>query len=317
METNSSNQNSSAINDNNDHQAEHRISSHANKNQKKKLLLFIRRLIKKITHKHPAVGVLRLSGIIATSGGFGKQSLNLDDLDETIEKTFNISKLKAIALQINSPGGSPVQTELIYRRIRHLAEEKKVPVYTFAEDVAASGGYWLACAGDEIYVSENSLIGSIGVVSGGFGFTDAIKKMGIERRIYAQGKNKAILDPFREERAEDVKILTSAQKDVHESFINLVKSRRGKKLKIEEEDRLFSGEFWSGKKAIELGLADGSADMYSFIQAKYGKNIKFVKTMKPKNWLKRKLGIESFVYGIGQSLVNAIVEKITWERFGL
>jgi signal peptide peptidase SppA len=190
----------------------------------------LKKIINKIKKPKSKVAVLRLSGVIG-SAGMMKKGISLDDLNDDIEKAFELSGVKAVALQINSPGGSPVQSELIYKRIRELSDEKKIPVYSFVEDVAASGGYWLACTGDEIYASESSIVGSIGVISAGFGFVDAIKKLGVERRVYTQGENKSILDPFQKEDPKDIDILMNLQKDVHESFKNLVRSRRDGKIK--------------------------------------------------------------------------------------
>jgi signal peptide peptidase SppA len=271
----------------------------------------------KCRKSNPTIAVLRLSGVIGQVGHF-RSGLTMESLNDTIEEAFKLPKLKALALVINSPGGSPVQSELIYKRIRNLAEEKDVEVLSFVEDVAASGGYWLACTGDEIYASENSIIGSIGVIAATFGFQDAIKKLGVERRIYTQGENKSILDPFLPEKESDIKILTSAQKDIHESFKNLVRARRVGKLKGEEGE-LFSGEFWSGKKAAELGLVDKIDDMYSVIKEKYGEKINIQKVGKEKSWLKRKLGIT--FNNISLNLIDSLIEKIEikafWNRFGL
>lgn len=262
----------------------------------------------------PVVAVLRLAGVIGEAGGF-KKGLSLAELEEDITKAFEVAEVTAVAVQVNSPGGSPVQSELIYNRIRALAEEKEIPVYAFAEDVAASGGYWLACAGDEIYASKSSIIGSIGVISASFGFVEAIKKLGVERRVYSQGENKSILDPFQEEKASSVKILTEAQKDVHEAFKELVRERRKGKIKKTAEKSLFSGEFWSGQKALSLGLVDGIGDMHSVIREKHGDQVKYVKISKPQSWLKRKLGMAS--QSVTDSLVSTMAERHLWERFGL
>jgi signal peptide peptidase SppA len=271
----------------------------------------------KCKKSNPTIAILRLSGVIGQVGHF-RSGLTLESLNDTIEEAFKLPKLKAIALVINSPGGSPVQSELIYKRIRNLAEEKNIEVLSFVEDVAASGGYWLACTGDEIYASENSIIGSIGVIAATFGFQDAIKKLGVERRIYTQGENKSILDPFLPEKESDIRILTSAQKDIHESFKNLVRARRAGKLKGDEND-LFSGEFWSGKKAEELGLIDRLDDIYSVIKEKYGEKVNIQKVGKEKSWLKRKLGLtlNSFSTSIIDYFFEKLESKAFWNRFGL
>lgn len=279
----------------------------------KKCCIF-RKILRLCKKPKDVVAVVRLSGVIHEGGTF-KRGLSISAVEEDLEKAFELSDLKAVALVINSPGGSPVQSEFIFRRIRDLSEEKNVPVYSFVEDVAASGGYWLACAGDEIYASQNSIVGSIGVITSFFGFVDAMKKVGVERRTYTQGENKSILDPFKEENPKDVEILYTLQKEIHESFKSLVRSRRGGKLKTSEEQRIFSGEFWTGTSGIALGLVDELGEMRSVMRKKFGKDIKLEKITKPKSWLRRKLG------GAGAELVDgisdAITEKTLWSRYGL
>jgi len=218
----------------------------------------------------PFVAVVRLQGVIA-SGGRGA-ALNDQSTAGLIEKAFGRGKPKAVALVLNSPGGSPAQSSLIASRIRRLAEEKKVPVYAFVEDVAASGGYWLACAADEIWVDENSIVGSIGVISASFGFQDFIARYGIERRVHTAGKSKSMLDPFRPEKKEDVARLKSLQEQIHQSFIDHVKRRREGKL---AEGDLFTGEVWVGAKAIEVGLADGVGHVVPKMKELFGKRVKF------------------------------------------
>jgi signal peptide peptidase SppA len=200
----------------------------------------------------PSISVLRLGGVIGKVGA-GQKGLTIEGLNEHIEEAFKKSNLSAVCLVINSPGGSPVQSELIAARIMALSKEKDVPVYAFVEDVAASGGYWLACAADEIYASKSSIVGSIGVISAGFGFQDAIKKMGVERRVYTQGLNKSVLDPFLPEKKSDIDILLKLQKNTHNHFINHVKSRRKGRL-TQTDEILFNGEFWSGNIAEDFGL---------------------------------------------------------------
>ncbi|MGI4776328.1 MAG: S49 family peptidase [Janthinobacterium lividum] len=258
--------------------------------------------------KKPAhtVAVLKLSGIISTGSGL-RTGLNLDNLNETIEKAFKIPKLSALCLSINSPGGSPVQSELIARRIRSLAKDKKVPVYSFVEDVAASGGYWLACAGDEIYASSSSIIGSIGVISSSFGFQEAIAKLGIERRLYTEGKNKSILDPFTDVKASDVKIIKQLQKQIHQCFIDYVKERRIGRL-TQNDDILFNGEFWAGNNALDFGLIDGISDMYSFIKEHFGNDTKIEYLGKKQSWLRRKLGLATA--DLTAEACNILVDKV-------
>jgi signal peptide peptidase SppA len=260
------------------------------------------------------IAVLRLSGVIGKVGMRG--GLTIESLNDSIEKTFKTPKLSAVCLIINSPGGSPVQSELISARIIRLAEEKEIPVYSFVEDVAASGGYWLACAGDEIYVSKSSIIGSIGVVSSGFGFQDAIGKLGIERRIYTEGKNKSVLDPFQEAKPGDIKLIRGIQKEVHEHFINHVKTRRKGKL-TQDDEILFNGEFWAGKNAVDFGLVDGIDDIYSFIKRKFGDKVK-IEYMTPKqSWFKKKLGITALADRIVNILSLKFREEVAMQRFDL
>ena len=260
------------------------------------------------------VAVIRLQGVIGQDSSF-KPGLNLENLDEVITKAFDTKRIVAVVLSINSPGGSPVQSELIYRRIRTLSETKNIPVYSFAEDCAASGGYWLACAGDEIYAMGSSLIGSIGVIAAGFGFVEAIKKIGVERRVYKQGENKALLDPFLEERPQDVAVITRAQAVIHEQFKQLVRHRRGTKIKPADEPTLFSGEFWCGVEAVENGLVDGLGDVRTIMEQKFGDSLEFIKINKPSGWIKRKLGMSH--QGIVQSVVDVLYERELFGRLGL
>lgn len=256
----------------------------------------------------PRVSVLRLSGVIGKIG-FGRGGLTLENLNELIETAFNKPNLEAVCLVINSPGGSPVQSELIANRIISLSNEKEIPVYSFVEDMAASGGYWLACAGSEIYASQSSIIGSIGVISAGFGFQEAIKKMGIERRIYTQGTNKSVLDPFVPEKKADVEILKKLQKNTHEHFINYVKSRRKNRL-TQNDDILFNGDFWSGNSAEDFGLIDGIDNMHNFLKKKFGEKIKIDYINAKESWFKKK-----FLSGIdADSLVEAVVGKMQEEQ---
>lgn len=216
----------------------------------------------------PVVPVLRLHGSIGMNSPFS-QSLSLGLCASAIERAFSLSKLPSVAILVNSPGGSPVQSNLIFKRIRQLAEEKKKTVYVFCEDVAASGGYFIACAGDEIYADPSSIVGSIGVVAAGFGFDKAIDKIGVERRVYTSGKSKSILDPFRPEKDEDVARLQAIQREVHDLFIGIVKDRRAGKLNHGDEE-LFSGAFWAGRTAVDLGLVDGLSDVRSKMRALHG-----------------------------------------------
>ena len=249
--------------------------------------------------------------------------LNIQSQASRIEIAFKQKRLTALAIVVNSPGGSPVQSALIAGRIRALAEEKDVPVFAFAEDVAASGGYWLACAGDEIFVNEASIIGSIGVVSSGFGFQEFIERHGIERRVHAAGESKAILDPFLPEKLEDVARLKGLQEDVHGHFKNYVTSRRGLRLNQSSEE-LFSGAFWVGTRAVELGLADGVGDIRSVLRQKYGDNVRMVPIGESKSIISSVLGRTSIgshgsnmLGALPEQTMAAIEERAIWARFGL
>src|SRR5258708_16393531 len=219
----------------------------------------------------PVVRVLRLSGVIGFSTPL-RPGVTVAGLARPLERAFNVRNARAVALVVNSPGGSPVQSHLIYRRIRQLAEQKKRTVIAFVEDVGACGGYMVGCAADEIICDLSSIVGSIGVVGGSFGFPKLMERLGIERRLYTAGEHKATLDPFLPENPEDVERLKALQKEIHQGFIDLVKQSRGVRLKGPEKT-LFSGEYWSGTKAIELGLADGIGDLRSTLRARFGDKV--------------------------------------------
>ena len=267
--------------------------------------------------KTPIIALIKLSGIISPEGRLGsKNNLNLNDLSDSLSKAFNFKNVKAVALLVNSPGGSPVQSSLISNRIRELSLEKEMPVYAFIEDVAASGGYWLSCAADKIYAMESSIVGSIGVISSGFGVVEAIKKIGIERRVYTEGKNKGMLDPFLPERKEDIDQIKSIQKDLHEQFINWIKRRRGKRIKVSDEI-VFNAGIWSGRQAIELGLIDNIGDYYSVMKKKFGKEIKFKDFSKKQSWFKQKFFSGSRGEDMIDSLFRRIDEKLIWSKYEL
>ena len=255
---------------------------------------------------------VRLTGIIGSAGKF-KQGIDLAGQQEILQKAFSVKKAKHVAISINSPGGSPVQSHAIYSYIRQLAKKKKTKVIFFAEDVAASGGYLIACAGDEIYANSSSIIGSIGVIYASFGMKDLIKKIGVQRRIYTAGKNKSTLDPFVEEKEEDIKRLKDIQLDLHADFIKVVETSRKSKLKKINGKDLFTGEFWSGSKALELGLIDGIGNADQILKEKFGENVKIKKFEKPKGWLGRKFSMENQF----DSLINYLEEQSLWQRFGL
>ena len=268
----------------------------------------------------PVVTILRLDGVIGKVG-VGAVGMSLSSLEPLINKAFNMDRVTAVCLIINSPGGSPVQSELIAKRIRQLSKERGIPVYSFVEDMAASGGYWLACAGNEIYASRSSIIGSIGVIFRGFGLSDLIKKLGIERRVYAQGNNKSVLDPFKSATDEDIELINNIQKDIHHNFIEYVKSRRKGQL-TQDDDILFNGKFWSGLVARDYGLIDDIDDVYSFIQRKFGGDVKIEHIKKKLPWLKEKLGIFGSVpkksaRDFTDAMLESLESKSKYSRFDL
>ena len=262
----------------------------------------------------PVVNHVRLDGAIGI-GTPMKPALTLKSVNDTLERAFARKGLAAVAISINSPGGSPVQSALIYARIREFADEKKLPVIVFCEDVAASGGYWLACAGDEIYADESSVIGSIGVISAGFGFVEAIRKLGIERRVHTAGENKSILDPFKPERPEDIEHLKSLQLDIHAAFKALVTSRRGAKLKDDPE--IFSGAFWAGRQAQARGLVDGIGHLHQVLKARFGEKLVLRNVAPSQGWGLKRLGFGVQVPDIAGNTVDALETRAMWSRFGL
>jgi signal peptide peptidase SppA len=277
------------------------------------------------SRKGVTIPVVRLSGAIGAVTPL-RSGLSIAECASAIHKAFSVKKAPAVVLQINSPGGSPVQSRLIYERIRALAAEKNKKVYAFAEDIAASGGYMLACAGDEIYADGSSLIGSIGVVSSGFGFTHLIQKLGVERRVYTAGENKFSLDPFRPEKPEEIKRLKRIQEIVHQDFVALVKESRGGRLKA-PDGNLFTGEFWSGRQALELGLIDGIIDVRTKMRALFGEDVRLKLVSTERGFFRRKAGMGmsisgaelgvSFAKGFADDLISALEERAVWARFGM
>jgi signal peptide peptidase SppA len=278
-------------------------------------------MIKKILRLVPAswrkkqstIHVLRLQGAISAGGGL-RPALNAKDLEPLLKRAFK-KGLSGVALAVNCPGGSPVQSSLIAARIRALSAEHKIPVYAFCEDVAASGGYWLACAADEIYADESSIVGSIGVIASGFGFVDTLKKLGVERRVYTSGTNKSILDPFKPEKKEDVNRLLELQEDVHEGFKAYVRDRRAGKLKAEDAE-LFTGAFWTGKRGLELGLVDGLGHMYEVLRRKFGEKVEIVEISAAKGWGLKRLGFGAATE-LPEAAISALETRALWSRFGL
>ena len=274
----------------------------------------------KIMQQPPVVAVLRLSGTIGATGGL-RPGLTMPALAGSITRLMADKSIAAAAVVINSPGGSPVQAALIHDRLRLLAREKGIKVMTFCEDVAASGGYMLAIAGDEIYAHENSIVGSIGVVSAGFGFTKLLEKVGVERRVHIAGERKAMLDPFQPEQPRDVAHIEALQKEVHESFKAMVRTRRAGKLKGDEND-LFSGSFWTGAKAKEFGLVDGLGDLFAVCRAKFGDKVEFRVVTQRRSWFgwggpTSRNDVAPAQAQWAHDLIVAVEDRALWSRFGL
>src|SRR5215469_12187803 len=275
--------------------------------------------LERFQHPPPTVAVLRLTGAIGIGG---RRGLSLAGKASLIERAFALTNLAAVALAINSPGGSPVQSALLYRRIRQLADEKNLPVLAFAEDVAASGGYWLALAADEIYAEEASILGSIGVVSAGFGFAELLRRVGINRRLYTAGDNKSLLDPFLREDPRDIERLGQIQRDIHQSFKDLVRARRGEKLKGEEA-ALFSGDVFTGRAALAHGLIDGIGDLRGVLRNRFGDKVRLRLVEERRRRFGLPYPLFTPVRGAGSAgealgdLVAAVEERLLWRRFGL
>jgi signal peptide peptidase SppA len=258
----------------------------------------------------PVVAVVKLHGVITPTPSplAARGTINVSTVEQALAKAFDHERLRAVALAINSPGGAPTQSALVGERIRELADRKKVPVIAFCEDVAASGGYWLACAADEIYAHSSSLVGSIGVVTAGFGLNGLLERLGVERRVYTAGAHKVRLDPFQQEKDEDVEWLKGLQAQLHEQFVSWVKARRKDKL---NGDDLFTGEVWTGAKAKELGLVDGLGNLRAVLSERYPEAE--ISIAEPKRPLLARLGIGS----AAQSLLTAIEHRALWSRYGL
>ncbi|WP_051330569.1 S49 family peptidase [Niveispirillum irakense] len=263
----------------------------------------------------PIVSAIRLSGVISAQGT-ARRGLSMEHLADPIERAFAPPDVSAVVLLVNSPGGSPVQSSLIAGRIRALSQEKSVPVLAFVEDVAASGGYWLACAADEIVADPASIVGSIGVVSAGFGFTDLIAKIGVERRVHTSGTSKAMLDPFRPERPDDVAHLEALQAEVHEGFKQWVRQRRGARLDGKDEAELFNGAFWSGARALELGLVDRLGDVRSVMRERFGEKVRIhVVNPTKRPGIGRLIGLDTAT--LAEGALDLASERTAFARFGL
>jgi serine protease SohB len=270
----------------------------------------------------PVVPVVRLSGVIGISSPL-RPGLTLASAARPLERAFGMRGIRAVALVINSPGGSAVQSHLIYRRIRELADEKKVSVFAFVEDVAASGGYMIACAADEIVVDASSIVGSIGVVAASFGFQELIKKVGVERRLHTSGDNKAMLDPFSPEKEEDVQRLKAIQREIHDGFIALVQERRAGKIDS-RESALFNGEFWTGSRAKELGLVDTIGDLRRVLRERYGDKVRTPLIVERGLFGRRAPGVgrggfEAVWQGpsLAEDVLATLESRALWARFGL
>jgi signal peptide peptidase SppA len=270
--------------------------------------------------KKKIVPVISLSGIIGNIGGL-RNGITISSVEDLLEKAFKIKNSTAVSVIINSPGGSPAQSSLIYKRIKKLAKKNNSKVFFFIEDVAASGGYYIACAGDEIYADENSVVGSIGVIYTGFGFDKLIKKYGVERRIFTTGKYKSILDSFQKQKLSDVKKLKSIQKEIFENFKNIVLKSRIKKINKKNKD-IFSGSFWTGKEAVKLGLIDGIGDLKTIMEKKFGEKIKYIPIKPKKSFLKGILPKSFYAKDLvdTKKIINDMMSHMEsrniWSRYG-
>jgi signal peptide peptidase SppA len=266
--------------------------------------------------RRPVVAAVRLQGVITPSGSpVGRGAINVNTVESALRRAFEHDRLVAVALVVNSPGGSPTQSALVADRIRGLAAEKDVPVLAFCEDVAASGGYWLACAADEIYAHATSMVGSIGVVSAGFGLSGLLERFGVERRVHTAGTRKVRLDPFRPEVPEDVEWLTGLQSELHDEFVAWVRERRGSKLSGTDEE-LFSGEVWTGRKAKEFGLVDELGSLRAVVAKRFPDAHLVV--AEPRKPLLARLGVgPGLGAGVAAAAVSALETRAQWSRFGL
>jgi len=266
--------------------------------------------------KPSVINVIRLNGVIASGSKFlGSSNLSLESLEKQIERAFAGKKIAGVALMINSPGGSPVQSALISERIIELSKKNNIPVFAFVEDVAASGGYWLACAADEIFVMPASIVGSIGVISAGFGFVEVIKKIGVERRVFSKGENKGMLDPFQPQNSDDVKVITDLQEEIHQQFKDWVSTRRGNRLNAEvvKEEGIFEAKIFSGSKACEIGLADSIGELKQVMRERFNEQVVF-KEISGRKKLGQRLGLSSSSYS---RIIEHIEERIAFAKFGL
>lgn len=284
------------------------------------MLASLKRLIpKKFRKQKTVIPVVRLQGVIQAGGSQFRPALNLANVEDLLEKAFDRKGAPAVAIAINSPGGSPVQSRAIFHCVRDLARKKEKKVLVFVEDVAASGGYLIALCGDEIIADPTSIVGSIGVISGGFGFPELLKKIGIERRVYTSGENKSVLDPFQPEKQSDIDHLKSLQQEVHRVFIDMVKDRRGAKLS--DNPDLFTGLFWTGETALALGLVDGVGDMMAELRKRYGDKVEVEKIEASRGFLGRfissRKGGAEIGAGLAAGLAETAEDRAWWSRYGL
>ena len=273
-------------------------------------------ILKFFNKKLPVINIIRMSGVISSGSRIpGSSHLSLESLEKQIERAFTGKKVSGVAVVINSPGGSPVQSALIAERILELSKKNNIPVFAFVEDVAASGGYWLACAADEIFVMPASILGSIGVISAGFGFVEVIKKIGVERRVFSKGENKGMLDPFQPQNPEDVKLITDLQEEIHQQFKDWVSLRRGKKLneKTIKDEGVFEAKIFSGTKACEIGLADSIGELKQVMRERFDDKVVF-KEITGRKKLGQRLGLSSSHY---YKVIDYIEEIIAFAKFGL
>ncbi len=268
--------------------------------------------------RRPVVPVVRLAGVIG-GPGLRPTGLTIATVNSALERAFKVRGAKAVALAINSPGGSPVQSALIAERIRMLATEKSLPVIAFIEDVGASGGYWLALAADEIYADASSIVGSIGAIHASFGFTEAIQRLGVERRLHAAGAKKALLDPFRPQDPDDVARLREILHEIHAAFKTMVRERRGERLKGDDRD-LFEGQIWTGRRALDLGLVDGLGALHTVLKRRFGDKVKLPHVSVTRSWWQRRLGMTAEPFDpktLVDGALASLAERALWARYGL
>jgi serine protease SohB len=278
-------------------------------------MIDVRAWLGRLRARPPAVPIVRLTGVIGGPSLRGG-GLSLSTVNSALERAFRLRGAKAVALSINSPGGSPVQSALIAGRVRALSAEKKLPVVAFIEDVGASGGYWLALAADEIFADPSSIVGSIGVIHASFGFAGALERLGIERRLYTAGAKKSLLDPFRPERAEDVERLNAILHELHQGFKATVRERRGARLKGSDEE-LFEGQIWTGRGALEAGLVDGLGDLHQVLRERFGQKVKLPLISTARPWWQRRLRLDAWPQALVDATLDSLAERELWSRYGL